>query len=135
MQVHNPPPKGATILSFKTFQGFGTNDPITIARNSLTPLSSPSSGERCLGAFFIASRRSRSHNIVLRSRRGPTTEEAATHDDQPLLGRMTPDRQPLDPRGTIIDAQLGRGSISAGICQKLGKSGAERCALLCLRWW
>jgi hypothetical protein len=39
---------------------------------------------------------------------------------------MTPDRQPLDPRGTIIDAQLGRGSISAGICQKLGKSGAER---------
>ena len=41
MQVHNPPPKGATILSFKTFQRFGINDPITIARNSLTPLSSP----------------------------------------------------------------------------------------------
>ena len=75
----------------------------------------------------------RSHNIVLRSRRGPTTEEAATHDDQPLLERMTPDRQPLDPRGTIIDAQLGRGSVSAGICQSWGNPARKemRVAMSC----
>jgi hypothetical protein len=41
MQVHNPPPKGVHHPVLKTFQGFGPNDPITIARNLLTPLSSP----------------------------------------------------------------------------------------------
>jgi hypothetical protein len=40
-----PTTKGCHHRVLKTFQGFGTNDPITIARNSLTPLSSPSSGE------------------------------------------------------------------------------------------
>jgi hypothetical protein len=46
---------------------------------------------------------------------------------------MTPDRQPPDPRGTIIDAQLGRGSVSAGICQSWGNPARKemRVAMSC----